>query len=175
MRILGLDQSPLHTGWALWDSGEPLPRSGAWPLCEGIAKRALGFVELHRHLAAIHAERPIDLIVYETPELMPTDRREKLVAIYGVVAHIESYAHVKRISLLSIAARDWRKTFFNGMVVKGRDSLKRAAIERCRQFGMDPLSDDEAEACGILDHVMHVQRITPPWRLANPLVGMLAA
>ena len=167
MRILALDQSPSNTGWALWDTGAELPRSGAWPLCEGIAKRALGFVELHRQLAAIQAESPIDVIAHETPVLMPTDKRDKLLAIYGVVAHIESYAHVKRIQLHTIPARDWRETWFNGMVVKGRDDLKRAAIERCRQFSMDPRSDDEAEACGILDHIMHVLKITPPWRLAH--------
>jgi len=173
MRILALDQSPSNTGWALWDTGDALPRSGAWPLCEGIHKRALGFVELHRQLAAIQAECPIDILAHETPHLMPTDKRDKLIAMYGVVAHIESYAHVKRIQLHSVPDRDWRQTWFNGMVGVGRDNLKRLAIERGRQLGMNPLSDDEAEACGLLDHIMHTLKITPPWRLAHPMVATL--
>lgn len=35
------------------------------------------------------------------------------------------------------------------------------------------ITDDEAEACGILDHIMHGEKITPPWRLAHPLVATL--
>lgn len=173
MRLLALDQSLSSTGWAIWSPGEPLPRSGAWPLCDGGRRRTQGFVAIHRLIAELHKEDPIDLIAHETPLKLPTDTLDKLVGTYGLIAHIESIAYAKRATLLSIGQRDWRATWFNGMAVTGRDNLKRMAIERCRQFGMDPVTDDEAEACGILDHVMHLQKITPPWRVANPLVATL--
>ena len=156
MRILALDQSLSNTGWALWDTGDPVPRSGAWQLCESGKRRALGFVAIHREIGAIHAESPIDIIAHETPLKLPTDTLAKLLGTYGLIAHIESIAHHKRVMLLSIGQREWRETWFNGMAPTGRGNIKRMAIERCRQFGMDPASDDEAEACGILDHVMHV-------------------
>lgn len=173
MRIVALDQSLSNTGFAVWDAGDALPRSGAWPLCDGGRKRALGFVELHRQLAGIHTERPIDVMAHERPLKLPTDTLDKLLGTYGVVTHIESYAHVKKITLHSISSRDWRETWFNGMAVTGRDNLKRLAIERARQFGMNPATDDEAEAIGLLDHIMHMLKITPPWRLANPMVATL--
>lgn len=113
------------------------------------------------------------MIAHETPLKLPTDNLAKLMGTYGLIAHIESIAQVRRVRLLSVGQRDWRSTWFNGMAITGRDNLKRAAIERARQFGMDPLSDDEAEACGILDHVMHGEKITPPWRLEHPLVATL--
>jgi hypothetical protein len=171
MRIAAIDQSLTSTGFAVWNSGDDLPRSGAWPLCDGVWQRASAFVGLHRELAALQAEGAIDLLAYETPVLMPTDKRDKLVGLYGMVAHLESYCHVKRIRIVSVGQASWRATWFNGMAITGRENLKRAAIERARQFEMDPLTDDEAEACGILDHIMHVEKITPPWRLANPLVA----
>jgi hypothetical protein len=173
MRILAMDQSLSSTGWALWDSGDPLPRSGAWPLCDGGSRRAMGFVQIHREISNIHAEREINILAHETPLKLPTDKLHNLLGTYGLVGHIESIAHVKKCTLYSIAQRDWRDTWFNGMVVTGRVNLKRQAIERARQFGMNPATDDEAEACGMLDHLMHVLKITPPWRLANPLVATL--
>jgi hypothetical protein len=173
MRILALDQSLTNTGFAIWDEGEALPRSGAWALCDGVHQRALAFVGLHRELATLHNDRPIDLIVHEKALKMPSDKLEKLIGLYGLVAHIESYARVKRISLISVSASAWRGTWFTGMEVAKGDDLKRLAIERARQFGMNPLSHDEAEACGILDHAMHLNKITPPWRVAHPFTATL--
>jgi hypothetical protein len=173
MRIVALDQSLSNTGFAVWDEGEALPRSGAWPLCEGVHQRALAFVGIHRELAAINEGSPIDLLVYEKPLKLPTDKLEKLIGLYGLVAHVESYARVKRITCHPIETRDWRGSWFNGMEIKGRDDLKRLAIERARQLGMNPITHDEAEAIGILDHAMHLNKITPPWRIAHPFVGTL--
>ena len=171
MRILALDQSLSNTGWALWNTGDAIPQSGAWPLCDGGRNRAHGFVAIHREINAIHAAGAIDLIAHETPLKLPTDKVAQLIGTYGLISHIESIACIKRITMMSIDQQDWRSTWFNGMRYSGREDWKRAAIERCRQFDMDPSSDDEAEACGILDHVMHMQKITPPWRIANPLVS----
>ena len=173
MRILALDQSLSSCGFAVWNTDDPIPQSGAWPLCEGVAQRANAFLGLRRELIALHKAEPIDLIAHEKPIKLPTDKLDKLIGIYGLVAHIECFARGKRIRLMSIDSREWRKTWFFGMDVAGRTDLKRMAIERARQFGMDPITDDEAEACGILDHIMHEERIMPPWRALNPMVATL--
>lgn len=172
LRILYLDQSPSSCGWALWQTGDELPQSGAWQLCEP-GKRAHAFVAIHREISAIHAAGAIDILAHETPLKLPTDKVSQLIGTYGLIAHLESIAHVKRMTLMSIDQQDWRSTWFNGMKITGRENLKRAAIERARQFGMDPATDDEAEAIGGLDHVMHLQKIVPPWRVANPMVATL--
>lgn len=173
MRILALDQSLSSCGFAVWNTDDPIPQSGAWPLAESVKQRALAFVGLRRQLIALHKAEPIDLIAHEKPIKLPSDKLDKLVGLYGLVAHIECFAASKRIRFVSVSAQEWRKTWFCGMDVAGRTDLKRMAIERARQFGMSPITDDEAEACGILDHVMHEERIMPPWRAANPMVATL--
>lgn len=173
MRLVALDQSLSSCGYAVWDSGTDLPRSGAWPLCEGVQQRALAFIGLRRELIALHKEQPIDIIAHERALKMPSDKLDKLIALYGLVATIEAFARARRLTLYSVTSQAWRSTWFNGMQVEGRSDLKRIAIERARQFGMNPLTHDEAEACGLLDHVMHAEKITPPWRLEHPMVAML--
>lgn len=172
MRILALDQSPSSTGFALWDDG--LALSGAWPLCEGIARRAIGFNEIHARLLAIHKDRPIDLIAYEQPIKRPSDKVEKLIALYGVAAHIESFCQKRQIRCFVIGQHSWRETWLGKKHgIKGSEDLKRAAIERARQYDFDPKTHDEAEALGILDHQLLSMKIMPPWREAHPLLPTL--
>lgn len=170
-RFLALDQSLSSTGFAVWDEGDALPRSGSWPLCDGIKSRPLAFVGIHQKIGAIHRERPIYAIAYEQPIMTPSDKVEKLIGLYGLAAHIESIAHIKLIPFEVIAARSWRATFIgpeaHGV---GTVRVKRMAVERCRHFGMDPLNDDEADAIGILDHYLLKLRIIPPWREAHPFL-----
>lgn len=170
-RFLALDQSLSSTGYAVWDEGDALPRSGAWPLCEGIKHRPHAFLGIHREVAAIHRERAIAMLAYEQPIKTPSDKVEKLIGLYGLAAHIESIAHVKLIPFEVISARSWRSTFIgkeaHGV---GSERVKRMAVERCRHFGMDPATHDEAEAVGILDHLLHTLKIVPPWREANPFL-----
>lgn len=169
-RILSLDQSLSSCGWALWDEGEDQIQSGAWPLADGIRHRASGFTQLFRNMAALHDEKPISIIAHETPLKMPIDKREKLVALYGLVATIELFCDARGIQCTSIGIEDWRKTFYSPEERKGRPYWKRMAIERSRQLGFDPRINDEAEAIAILDHQLHVMQITPSWRLQNPFL-----
>ncbi len=174
-RFLALDQSLSSTGYAVWDEGDPLPRSGAWPRCEGIKHRPHAFIAIHREIGGLHREREITALAYEQPIKTPSDKVEKLIGLYGLAAHVESIAYVKGIPFQRIDARSWRASFIgreaHGV---GTDRVKRMAVERCRHFGMDPATHDEAEAIGILDHLLHSLKISPPWREATPLVPPLA-
>lgn len=170
-RFLALDQSLSSSGFAVWDEGDDLPRSGVWAGGNSIATRAHAFIAMHREIGALHRERPITAIAFEQPIKTPSDKVEKLIGLYGLAAHIESIAHIKLIPVSVIAARSWRATFIgkeaHGV---GSERAKRMAVERCRHFGLDPETHDEAEAVGILDHYLHTIKIIPPWRAAHPFL-----
>lgn len=172
-RYLALDQSLSSTGFALWDEGDDLPTHGVWAEGCTIATRAHAFVTIHREIGALHREAPIRCLAYEQPIKVPSDKVEKLIGLYGLAAHIESIAMVRNIGFDRVDARSWRRTYLGPEKDRkrvGAAALKRLAIERCRDFGLDPASDDEADAIGILDHLLHTKGIQPPWRIANPIL-----
>lgn len=173
MHFVALDQSPSSTGFAAWETGEATARSGAWALTDSVARRAIGFVEVHRKLAGIHKERPIHRLFYEQPLKMRSDKVENLISLYGIAAHIESYGQAKAIPVGTVGQARWRATWLGADYAKhfkGTEALKRAAIIRARHLGFDPATHDEAEALGILDYAIHKARIVPPWRLARPFL-----
>lgn len=176
-RVLTLDQSISNTGWALVGGSRGwAAQTGAWPLGDGAGpdKRPAAFIALQRNIQRIHAEEPLEAIGYETPIWKPGDKVDKMVALYGLVSQIEVWAHSRRVPFFSISQSDWRETFL-GAARKGTDAeqKKRLAVERARQFGFDPKSDDEAEATGILDHLLHVLGHVPKWREDHPFQLML--
>lgn len=172
--ILILDQSLSSTGFALWDGSDV--QSGAWPLCDGIRNRDQGFRALFQKLDAIHKESPLGLIGYEEPFSGPKDTTPKRVALFGLVAIIELFCVSRGIDHRSYPSQSWRGSFFSKeerQALRGSD-WKRAAIERARQFGLDPMTDDEAEAFAILDHHLLKHRIIPSWRSRNPVLNPVA-
>jgi hypothetical protein len=54
-----------------------------------------------------------------------------------------------------------------------RQALKDFVEARCRDLGMKPRNDDEADALGILDYDLTFAGITPPWRLQRAPVQPL--
>lgn len=175
-RFLTLDQSPSFTGFTLWDEGEDRARLWGAKLCDGIHNRRLAFIAIHREIAAVHKERPITAMAYEQPIKRPSDKVEKLIALYGVAAHIESIAEVKGIpSPARIDARSWRSTYLGKEAHgAGTERLKAWAVQRCEQYGYEPETHDVAESHGIMDHFLLSMKITPPWRIAVPFLAPLA-
>lgn len=163
-------------GIAIWDEGEPLPHVCAKPLCSGIKDRASGFIEAHRLLASIHNERAISLLAVEEPLRLAHDSMAKLISSIGLYAHFESYCQVKLIPMVTYRAELWRETFLGADEKKGKSvSIKKLmAVERAQQYGLDPECNDEAEAFGLLDHLLLDQRIQPPWRMENPFLPTLS-
>jgi len=177
-RFLALDQSLSSCGFALWDEGDPLPLSGSWKLADGIHNRPLAFIGLHREIGRIDRERKITILAHETPILTGRDKVPKLIALYGLVAHIESIGHIRNIATVSVDAFDWRTTFLGPSKERKGASpfqLKRWAEQRCEQLGIAVDGHDQAEAVAILDHLLHEQRIMPPWRIANPFLPPLGS
>lgn len=168
--LLGLDTSLTGTGWAR-SYGDGRAQSGTWHLADNVAGRAGAFCTLYRRLNELHADDPLDAIAYEQPLKLPVDSVDKLIALLGLVAHVESWAKSRRVRVRGVQQGDWRKTFLPDVAKgAGRDGWKRAAIERARQLDFNPLSDDEAEAVGVLDHLAHLEGHKPQWREANPFL-----
>lgn len=173
-RFIGLDTSLSNTGWAIFTEGEPLPRLGSIKLCDGVRRRSDAFIAIHRLVSGWHAEHPIELLAFEQPLLVGHDKLEKLVALYGVIAHLESICAVKHILCMPVSQHDWRPTFLGPDRAKDSARLKRAAIERARQYGCAPADHDQAEALGVLTHAMLDYRVTPPWCMAHPFLPSLS-
>lgn len=173
--ILALDQSLSNTGVALLDW--PDVTTTNWPLCDGIRNRSQGFRVLFQHMDALHRNcGGLVEIIHEEVVLKPTDKRDKCVALFGLVAIIELFAVSRGITVTPYPADKWRATAFSDEERKhfrGKD-WKRPAIERCRQLGRDPNTDDEAEAFLLLDHHLYCKRIMPPWRETYPFLETLA-
>lgn len=174
MHILATDLSGSNTGWARWRPGLDLPISGAKRLCDSQDQCAGAFIAIHKLIASIHNDLAIDLIVREAPIVLRTDTVAGLMLNIGIAAHVVSYAKVKNIPCDPVAIDTWRGTWLGRerLGIKG-EALKQLSVARCRQFGMDPSSHDEAEAIGILDHKMHELGIQPPWRIAHPFLAPL--
>lgn len=172
-RYVALDQSLSCCGFALWDEGDDLARSGSWELAPNVKQRGMGFVDLFRYLAEFHKEKPITAIAVEQPIKRPTDKVEKLIALYGLVAVVETFAKARNIPCHVIGIGKWRASYYTSGERVGKPDWKRMAIMRSRQYGYDPLDDNEAEAIGILDHFLLSMEITPKWRLEHPFVDTL--
>lgn len=168
--LLGLDTSLTGTGWAR-SYGDGRAQSGTWHLADNIDGRAGAFCTLYRRLNELHADDPLDAIAYEQPLKLPVDSVNKLIALLGLVAHVESWAKSRRVRVRGVLQSDWRKTFLPDVKHgAGREGWKRAAIERARQLDFNPLTDDEAEAVGVLDHLAHLEGHLPQWRADHPFL-----
>src|SRR3546814_14377532 len=78
-----------------------------------------------------------------------------------------------------VSPSTWRVNFI-GSQKRGtkRATLKDLTKERCRQLGMKPQNDDEADAIGILTHTAESLGLSPPWtanEVLRPPLGTVGA
>ncbi len=179
--ILALDQSLARTGFALWRSGQDLI-TGSWPLAERASMRGLAYRELWGKLDTLHAESGFRLIIHERPAFGAANQGEaQLLAALGLIGVIELYATARGIEVQSYSVQSWRASWFlkherKAIAAKPervRD-WKLPALMRARQLGFDPMSHDEAEAIGILDHHLLIAGILPSWRDPHPQLESVA-
>lgn len=168
MRVLALDQSLTSTGFALFESGWEKPVCGVWSLADSLKHMDRGFVRIQQNIMSLHREGALDYIVYEQPIKRPTDKLDKLIALYGLVAHIRSLCAAVGIPYFVAGIDRWRSHFIPPAPCT--DDWKWLAVKRCRELGFDPENHDAAEACGILDYQLHVLGIQPPWAKTGALL-----
>ena len=169
--FVALDLSIRSTGYACWREGQERPACGTWELAPHIDHAARAFVRLHRNLAEIQRESPIDELVFEEPP--PTHRMgghtsaATEAAKYGLVAHAMSFGEALGIAWRPVSIAAWRKHFI-GSIPRGTKTpdLKHMAMSRCRELGIEVIKHDAAEAAGLLDYAVSLAGIVPPWRQA---------
>jgi len=187
MRFLALDLSKRSTGFAIWDDTMERPILGCWELGSELTSAGTSFIRLHQRMNDLHMVTPFDNVLYETPlNLGPgagITNADTIFALVGLAAHVDSFCEAKSVRKYRTAnMSSWRGHFLGSIPrgpIKDRfgNKLKRKPIdwkslsmERAREFGMEPRRHDEAEAFGILDYQVDLEGITPPWRVAVPMV-----
>lgn len=177
--FLALDQSKSRTGWAFWKEGLDRPLVGSFKLGDEFTSPGTAFARLHMEMSALKQATGFDSVRYEQPaDPSKFDRQtpfEIPFVLIGIAAHINSFCAAMSVRRCDwIHAATWRRHFI-GSMKRGtkRAELKDFVRERCRQLGMTPRNDDEADACGILDYDLHIAGVNPPWRDAHLFAGAL--
>lgn len=166
MSYVGLDLAT-KTGWATWWRGQAKPYSGTLKLNRNnVDEVAPDLEKLRAHLSELHKIEPVELVFYEAPIMMRVDTVNKLRLLLGLANMVEWWCYKLNIPCRQATMHDWRKHFI-GFSTGGRDVLKQAAVQACRDRGWDPKTDDEAEALGVLDYGLSCWKIDVPWRDAH--------
>jgi len=155
--ILALDIATT-TGWAFGSLGQK-PFHGVIRTQGGIGEKLASFSNILEEL--IRSYDP-DLIVIEQPlhSIPRAGSSKSLRLLLGLCAMAECVGHWHNIPVREVPMATWRKHFIGaGRAPKGepRDWCKRQAMHRCEVLGWGEMSDDEAEACGILDYALSLR------------------
>lgn len=178
MLFLALDISKSQTGWASWETETPKPRIGHFKCGNEFSSDGMCQDALWRNLADICAFGLPDVIGIEAPA-DPShwkggrkfEHTKTLIRLSGTAAF---FAHNKRISRFSeIEKRFWFPHFIGTNKRPPKGAQKTYCIEQCEHLGIAVENNDQADAVGILDYMVHLEGILPPWRNANVLTREL--
>ncbi len=108
-------------------------------------------------LASTARDADLSAIYYESLIVMPSNRPETVMMFGGFEAHLQMWAEVNRIPLhqanISTIKRHWT----------GKGNAKKADMIRvCRERGLSPADDNEADALALLDYAMCEQGAPTP-------------
>lgn len=191
MKPLTLDLSKRSTGWCIWHHGWEKPRFGHWQLGSEYTSPGRVFAKLHECLLDAHAVIGFDAIYYEQ-KLNPASLQghttlDTISLLGGLEAHVLSFGEAVGVPCRAINVSAWRPDFIGRMEVSdarkrarakakatgkkasARDDLKALTMERCRQLGLTPRNDDEADGIGLMDYQLGLIGIVPPWRANETL------
>jgi len=185
LTYLALDLSRANTGYALWNGKSAKPIYGSWKLKYEFGSHGDSFLKLHRCLSDLYKVEPFDRLYFEEPinpgQLQGATTIQTIWLAFGLASHAQSFAAAKRCRIVkAINVGSWRKDFIGDMIVRevnagvrrkrkagekasATDQLKKLCVERCKQLGINPRSDDEADAIGILTYAILLDGETPPW------------
>lgn len=182
LNYLAIDPSKRSCGWAYFADGAERAQHGTWTLGGEFTSRGQLYYKFYATLLEHRKLFPFDRINAEEPvNLLPGFKGTSADNIWisvGMAATLEMFCHTFRIRLEWVPPQSWRRHFI-GKMPRGSKSkdLKDYAIERARQLGFSPRRHDEAEALGILDHMLERAKVMPPWRadeVLRPALGGVA-
>lgn len=154
MSVLCLDLATT-TGWACGEAGAP-PRYGSFRLPstgDDVGRYLVEFMRWLKGLIAAEAPREI---VFEAPILPRKTTIATLRKLYGLAGATEVMAIDAGIPCSEISSGEVRRLFLGQHYPRhaGRDEIKRAVINGCRQMGWEPRDDNEADALATLHVVL---------------------
>lgn len=129
--------------------------TASWVLGSEFTPPGEVFVRLHQRMTDVHRAEPLDHIIVEEPlNLGPqagNTTAETLIILTGLFTHALSWGAAMRVPVTPVNMSAWRRHFL-GRVKRGtaRGALKDMAKARCKALGIKVLTDDEADAVGIL-------------------------
>lgn len=183
MAILGLDLSKRSTGWALWEKSSDSARFGTWVLGSEFTSRGRTYKKLRQCVADLSSLVTVEYIFFEEPlrpeVLQGHTNIETLKVLAGLAATAECLGDELGCRIVrGVPPSTWRVSFI-GSQKRGtkRETLKDLTMERCRQLGMKPGNDDEADAIGLLTHGAESIGMPPPWitnEVLRPPLGISA-
>ena len=173
--VLGLDPSLSSAGFALWRPGLDAPIYGHWHLADSAKYAARGAVRLQRELLVLNREHgPIEVMCVEQSlsnfQMQGRTNAKTVKALAYIEASALMFAEALGIRWQLVPVGAWRNTFLGSMKRQSRVDNKTLAQLCAREFGFSTAVHDEAEAIGLLDYQLHIEKITPPWRIATPLL-----
>lgn len=142
-KTVGLDTAT-HCGFA-YTNGDIL-LSGVWWLEDGLDEKHMKFVKLRAHLRKIHEEYGIEHIAFEAVRNSNQQGRA-IICQSELQGNIKHFCDVYGISYSGYSPTEIKKhlTGFGGA---SKDDMV-ANAEKI--YGFKPLSEDEADALGVLD------------------------
>lgn len=144
------------------------PRSMVIELPAGEQWNGRAYTRLYRELWNLgDSEGPIRQVYFEAP-LTPVGRVggvgfKAVGRLLGLVAVAEMFADCIGAAIYFVHQQSWRRHFYGKGTGLRREQAKRASIERCRSLGWYPQDDNAADALGVLDYAIHLNRIDAPW------------
>ena len=203
MGFAGFDLSKSSTGWCVWEKGWEKPVYGSVQLGSSFTSRGQTFIKLHTVMSDLHAtltpfeflfmEAPINHMMVNKGGASNTTAENVRVAL-GLAAHCESFGHaVGSRRILEYTPESWRPSYIGRIEssaakaeasrakkagdrkASARDTLKALTVARCRQLGLNPKNDDEADAIGILTYGILSSGEQPPWLTDEVLRAPLVA
>lgn len=199
MKILALDLSKTSTGWCIWDGAAEKPLYGHWVLGSEYTSDGGVFAKLHEGMSDLwRTICRFDYVAIESPinpaQLQGNTTIQTIRLASGLAAHAHSFAYAMDCRpVIEVNVSSWRPDYIGkfhsdearrvARVAKkagnsrasARSDLKALTMERCRQLGLNPRKDDEADAIGILTYIVLSHGETPPWIadevLRQPLGG----
>jgi Holliday junction resolvasome RuvABC endonuclease subunit len=156
---LALDQAAGRIGYAIGSADMVEPILGAYRPLQAGARHGVLMGSVRDWLDGMLKAHRIHKLCFESPFVGFN------VKGYGVVCKmigvIELVCDDHEISCVEVSPSEWRKTFIGctrapASIPKAqrRAWLKGQAIGACRDRGWDVENDDEADAAGILNHVL---------------------
>lgn len=179
MRFLALDTAKSGmTGWASWATGDAQPAYGSFKVASQYSSDGQAMQTIFKEIDVVTAFGIPDIMAVEAPANAGNwaggrkfSTTVSLVRISGACAFWATNRAVRRFSEIDKAV--WFPPFIGANQRPPKGEAKSYCIARCKSLGLKPRDDNEADAIGILDYIVSLENIIPPWRAENILVSTL--